>query len=393
MKYIGMDLGASLTRVKNLDNSEYTYKLANNIQVIGLDADTSNLDVGNELQNMLDLTITKGNIDDVEGIDLRGIWQDVPLRVLVGDLATRYGQGKVSNELPDALANKMQQRVNWVNLLTGVVYTHLSIHVYNKGESVEISDISLVLALPHGEVQHNRDILTECIKGEYSVRLNLLGVDIKFNIVDVNLVFESSMAVLSYLFSLKSRKFDGTLLSIDIGASTSDLLVVENSRVNDSTTGTLKSGCNLVRETVASKLSGSGMVLKGERLDNAIYEGRYKLGTTYKDCSGIIQEAKKEASNSLASEVLKYLTKHQLDIRHFDGILITGGGSLKGGYMDNNKTFVETSDSLSNYLLDSLRQRFKDLPELLEYKWNVRDANITGIYYKLKMLELNNENK
>ena len=61
--------------------------------------------------------------------------------------------------------------------------------------------------------------------------------------------------------------------------------------------------------------------------------------------------------------------------------------------MDNNKTFVETSDSLSNYLLDSLRQRFKDLPELLEYKWNVRDANITGIYYKLKMLELNNENK
>lgn len=394
LNYYGCDLGASSTRTALLKNGNI-HILPNNIQVIPLESNTAIIETQGIIENKLDFTINKveGLVESsTQGLvsigNLKDIVGNFPMRVLVGDIANRFGLGKSANEYPNGFNIKMKQRVNWVNLLTNLAYNVVK-DCDELEANTDLGDVKVVLALPPAEVKTFRDSIIEQLKGTYEITLNLFnGSKVKFNIVDVTLVYESSMAVLSYLMGLENRQIEGTLLSLDIGSSTTDVILVENSRPNESSGATIKKGCSLIKDTARDLFANLGISISGEVLDKAIYEGRYKVGADYQDCSDIIVSAKKESAKRIVQDLLSYCNRNDLNLSLVTSLLVTGGGSLSGKYLDAKGKEVETSKSMAHYILEELKGEFKlGLPSLAEYNGDSRQANIIGVSHKLKALE------
>lgn len=367
VQYVCEDLGASGTRY--VSNNGYLNMMANNMVFMGID-EHSDLEPNSEaIEDALDVTIESNSACTV-----------FPCHVLIGKMAERYSP---TNERPSVLQNKHLQRVNYVSAIVAVALSKLKNQ--NMGENIQ-----LYIALPPGEVRVAKDIVRSNLLGQYSVTFNKLGgAKVTFNITDVSVYEESFMAMLSYFFekdgtlSEKAKKYArGITLSMDIGASTTDLAVIKDMKYIEHSGQTYRTGGNVARDILGDYIRETyGYDAPVESLELAMAEGRIQFGATYKDCSKAVDNAKKVLASQIVEMIQGYFRKINIPLNLIMGIIVSGGGSMQSQYIDEDGNEVITSQPISTFITEELNKICSGVA--VEHISNQpRLANIYGLFIR-----------
>lgn len=123
-----------------------------------------------------------------------------------------------------------------------------------------------------------------------------------------------------------------TTLVIDIGAGTTDILIIVDGEVIDNSKETFDYGGLNVRAKVKRFIKdeyGYNDILDSD-LEEVVSTGKLKDGSKYIDVSELVMLAKKEVSKSLVGEIQDYLNDIEYPLRKIEGALVVGGGTLGG---------------------------------------------------------------
>lgn len=364
MEFVALDLGASSTRY--VSNNGKVGILPNNMVFLPMEARVDLEPYNDEIEGALDVTIEC----DKES-------EHFPVRVLIGSMAERYSP---TNVRPSVLMNKYMQQINYVS---AVVASAVSKIKNNLGDN-----LLLYMALPPIEVSIGKDKVKESLIGRYKVTFNKLNKTVEFNIVDVTCFEESFMAILSYFFDVngklreKAKKYStGNILSLDIGASTTDLVVVSDMKYIERSGQTYKTGGNVAREFLRDDLRALyGYDVPEELADMAMAEGRIQMGNRYEDISKYVEAAKQKFAAQVVEQMQSYFRKVNIPIQSIRAIIVSGGGSMRSEYVDESDNVVITSEPMSYYITKELNKVCPGVE--VESHIDARLANIYGLFIR-----------
>lgn len=364
MEFVALDLGASSTRY--VSNNGKVGILPNNMVFLPMEARVDLEPYNDEIEGALDVTIEC----DKES-------EHFPVRVLIGSMAERYSP---TNVRPSVLMNKYMQQINYVSAAVASAVSKIK---NNLGDN-----LLLYLALPPIEVSIGKDKVKESLIGKYKVTFNKLNKTVEFNIVDVTCFEESFMAILSYFFDVngklreQAKKYStGNILSLDIGASTTDLVVVSDMKYIERSGQTYKTGGNVAREFLRDDLRALyGYDVPEEIADMAMAEGRIQMGNRYEDISKYVEAAKQKFAAQVVEQMQSYFRKVNIPIQSIRAIIVSGGGSMRSEYVDESGNVVITSEPMSYYITKELNKVCPGVE--VESHIDARLANIYGLFIR-----------
>lgn len=370
MDFVCVDLGASGTRYTS-DKAEIT-TLPNNIVQLNTGEVTTLRPDAPDIESCLEVTITR------KGEPLENDF--FPCTVLMGQMATRYSS---NNDRPSGMSNKYTQRINYVSAIVSAALARLK---FGTSE-----DIDLYIAVPPVEINLAREAFSTKLTGKFVVTIPkyMGGATINLNINSVSVHEESYMSTVSFLFNMNgSLKEDnkkylvGKMLSIDIGASTTDFAIVQNGKFLDKSGRTIKTGGNVARDVVIDKIRELyGFDLPVEDAENVMAEGRLQLGAEYVDVTDIVNKGKSELAKSIVNEMQSYFRSVNIPLQTINCMMVSGGGSMQSQYINDDKEVVKTASPMSEFVTEWLQSVCKTVP-VVTYGDDARLANIRGLFIK-----------
>lgn len=366
MSFVAADLGASSTRY--VSNTGKVHVLPNNMVFIDKDANVDQEPYSNDVESALDVTIECDNGS-----------KHFPARVLIGSMATRYS---ASSSRPSVMMNKHVQRINYISAVMTVALSKMK---YVMSDSVDV-----YIALPPIEVKTAKDIVAQNLVGNYTVTFHKLNdMQVKFRIDSVSSFEESFMAMLAYFFDMNGQVRDaskryasGAVLSMDIGASTTDLAVVQNMQYLEKSGKTYKTGCNIAREFLSDYIRAEyGFDVPPEIGDLALAEGRIQMGDTYRDCSEAVEKAKRAFAEQIVEQIQGYFRTVNIPLQTIRAIVVSGGGSMEGSYISEDGKRIATSQPISRFITEELNKVCSGVA-VEQFPNNPRLANIMGLFVR-----------
>lgn len=366
MSFTVIDVGASSTRFCS-DNGSIMI-LPNNMVVVDEDARIDLEPYGDVVESALDVKIKKEEESDF-----------FPVRALIGQMANRYSPNNIR---PSVMSNKHTQKVNYISIITAVAV--------NKLKTGIDEDIDLYVALPPNEVNTAKDYVAEQLKGTYEVTLDKFnGEVVKFNIKSVKCFAESYMAIMAYFFNMNGTIREeaqeyavGNVLSLDVGASTSDLAIVKDRKYLEKTGQTYKIGGNIIKDLIADYVREEfGYDIQDDVLEMAISEGRLPMGNKYVNIGKQLECAKREFASQVVNQMQNYFRKVGIALQSVRVIVVSGGGSMKSEYTDEKGVTIVTSEPASYYITEALRD-ICDGIDVVTFSENPRMANTIGLFIR-----------
>jgi len=226
--------------------------------------------------------------------------------------------------------------------------------------------------------------MAEILVGKYKVTFNKLGKTVEFNIVGLDCYEEAYMAALAYFFEMngsvrgEAKRFaNGNVMSLDIGASTTDLAVITNMRYDEKSGKTYKTGGNIARETIADDVRAMfGYDITDAQADIVMSEGRLQTGNVYVDMKSTLKKAKKVFAEQITTQIPAYFRSVNIPIQTIRAIVVSGGGSMRSEYLDENGQTVVTSEPMYKFITDELKHVCPGV-EVVEFTENPKN----GKYY------------
>lgn len=370
MKFLAVDMGASATRFACEDQT--IRLLPNNMVFVEPEESIHLKKNSDDLYANLDVSITKDGVSDF-----------FPCRALIGELANRES---ASNVRPSGLKNKSDQKVNYVSIITA-----LAVSMLVNGEQNEQS-VDVFVALPPAEATVAQEKVKANLLGHYTVNFARLGTQVSFTIKDVDTYEESFLAMLSFFFNkdctpkAEAKEFGtGNLLSLDIGASTTDLVIVENMKYLEKSGQTYKTGGNVAVDILSDLIREEyGYDIPFENACTAMAEGRMVLGNGYEDISGLVRQAKKRYARDIVQNIQNYFRKVNIPIQTIRAIMVSGGGSMQSQYINEKKEQVVTVPPMSEFITEYIKDICENVV-VRTYNGNPRTANITGLLTRVNL--------
>ncbi len=380
-EFVCTDLGASDTRTVS-DNGT-VYLIPNN----GVFVDNAErVDVAvksgenphDTLLGALDVTITKTSGPACEHF---------PCRVIMGDMGSRYAP---NNVVPSVLQKKSEQRINYVSAILSVAHQRFV-------GAIGDEDINLYLALPPLEVKLGREEFGRLV-GSYTVKFGRLGSEINVTIGSVQCFEESLMALVYFFFGTNGKKTEAAekfkdfiLLSIDIGASTTDIAAARDLRYIERSGQTYKTGCNVIRAALANYIrSEFGFDATDEQTNEVIKTGRLRMGSKYTDMSYFLRKAKMDFAESIVNMLQSYFRLINIPLQMIGAFVVSGGGSLASSYVDETGKTIVTTGPVSEYITEALNKIVSGI-EVVNVEGDPRLANISGLFTRAKLDSLKAE--
>lgn len=369
MDFVAVDLGASSTRYVSV-NSKINF-IPNNMVFVG----NMNEDVRLEVMYDNPEQVPESNLDV-------SIWKEgeskfFPVRALIGEMANRYSSHQ---ETPSNNISKVKQQINYVSAVLAVALSKM------KDQSIG-NNVNMFVALPPSDVQVYKQEMINELKGKYTVAFNKIGntpLTMQFVINDVACYEESRLAIMQFIFDPKyperfSKYSQCNMLSIDIGASTTDLVLMQNCKFIDNSGRTYKVGGNIVRDAVIKEIGAlRGSDPKKNDADKYIVEGRARWGNKYIDISDTVNKAKEKIARDIVTRIDEYFGNIGIPIYEINYILVSGGGSMGSSYIDDVGKTVPTSQPMSYFITEALRNVCDGI-EVINFGDEPRLANIKGL--------------
>jgi len=378
MLHVCTDQGASCTRYSA--NNSKVYKNPNNFITVEPDEDIRYIPHSDEFVDNMDLTITKDGDSDF-----------FPKRILGGTLADRYSSSSVK---PSMLSSKSKQPVNYYSIISSVVDSILLKEGSLNGENPV--EVACYICLPPVEItgnNENEDYVKAQLKGKYTVKLNKMDKEITFNIREVSIYPESVMAVVAFLFNqdatqrTEMAKYNkGNVLSFDIGASTSDLVIINDRKFVEHSGYTCKLGGNIIDDLLRNEIRRKlGVEVSNDDIAEAVRTGRLAYGSSYKDVSEELKKCKKQFAKMLFEKIQNYFATNGMGLQSIKAIFMSGGGSMPSSYIDESGKEIVTSPSVGEYIDEEIKKVCDSIDMVLSPSVNPRECNIVGLILSMNV--------
>lgn len=169
----------------------------------------------------------------------------------------------------------------------------------------------------------------------------------------------------------------GIVLILDIGAGTTDLVLIKDTELLVNSKETFAIGGNTVRAALKKLVKTNyNYSATDSVLDAAIQTGLLEQGAKMIDVSQLITEAKRDYSLNMRNQLQTYIEAQQIDPASIKGLLVVGGGSLA---TENEGKVV--SPSMANILVDYLNDLAPNIGLVSLLGQNPRLLNIVGLKY------------
>lgn len=369
MNFVCVDLGASNTRF--VSDSGKISMINNNMVFLAPGTVVDMEPYAGGIENALEIEISK-----------EGDSEFFPVKALIGQMAERYSS---NNDRPSGAVSKYKQRINYVSAVVAVALSKIA---HGLSDEMEV-----YLALPPAEVRFGKEEVKNNLCGKYTVQFVKFEdcKTVTFNIVNTSCFEESFMALLSYYFSMNgvpneaAKKYTvGNVLSLDIGASTTDLAIVKDGRYLDKSGQTYKIGGNLARDYLIDSIRAEyGYELPVNDAELTMAEGMLQSGSGYVNVSHLVEEAKKHFAKSIADKMQYYFGKIEIPIQVIRAIVVSGGGSMQSQYINEDGETIKTSEPMSYYITEAVRDICENVV-VESYGESPRIANISGLFIRAK---------
>ena len=365
--FVAVDLGASSTRF--VTEVEKVCTLDNNIAILNEDTLTPLEPYDPSIEESLEVFIEKEKTSTI-----------FPVHFLCGNMAARYSS---NNDVPSVNSHKYMQPINFIQAILCVAVS--------KVKFGNDTPVDLYIAVPPVEVNDAKKVFEAELKDSYTVRFPKYGsgAEIKFTVNTVTCCEESVMACTSFFFDTNGRVkpmakdfLTGTVLSLDIGASTTDLAIVRNGKFLERSGQTYKTGGRVVVDSVSEYITEKfGYEPDRETVDRAIIEGRLQTGNTYIEIGDVVSRAKAELAKQLTRNMETYFKRIGIPMQSIRAVMVSGGGSMRSQYTNKDDEVVATSAPMSDFVTQEL-QRWSPNTAVIGYGDEARLSNVKGLYIR-----------
>lgn len=380
MSLVAVDLGASSTRY--CSDSGIISVIPNNT-VFMPSMEVSKLQSeANDIESNLEVQIIKHEANPTE-TDMDKKLQCFPVNILVGIMAEKHRDVDVR---PDLNLHKHEQMINYVSAVLACAVSKLKYGIDG--------DIDLYLAVPPIELDRAAEEFKRRLVGTYTVNFPKYngGTSVEITIGNVFCTAESLMACTSFFFNgngsirEEAKKYMmGTVLSMDIGASTTDLAIIRKGNFLDKSGKTYKIGGNVARDNLADMITERyAFDLPIPDLERTMAEGRLQMGNTYVDVSDMVASVKTNLAKQLIQHMQTYFKQVNIPIQTINTIVVSGGGSMQSQYANENGEMIKTSEPMSYFVTQQLTSDYSKGTDIVAYGEEARFANIKGLFIKAK---------
>lgn len=289
-------------------------------------------------------------------------------------------------ERPTALMAKYKSvNLKW-SLMTALCYGYEAIAEFSNCDldSIDVT-WDIVTLLPPDDVDEGAKVIAETARkiSKIEFLMPVLSHDIKINKVKVFpegfaafiAILYEGVGVLREGYKYLVDPHSVTLIA-DIGAGTSDFLVVRAGKVVASSRFTRTTGGNNVHQTLRRMLKKKGISLKDTYAREGCETGYIYNGAEKVNIIADIDQAKTEVSRDLIDALVEYFESTMIEVQSITNIITVGGGSVESS--------VEGIYPISKYLVDYIKNlsphiNWVQLPEMKNgKKMDARMANVIG---------------
>lgn len=239
---------------------------------------------------------------------------------------------------PSASAKKYDLDSTVLSLRLAFLYGYKAIADIQRKSELDELDINwtVITLLPPGDVSEGREPMTNIVK-------DITVIDSVFPSIKIDVVTVSNVIVLPEGFCAyagvvyekgetyrSSHKFliDENVLVFDIGAGTTDCVLIKQNKLIQNSKYTITQGGNNVFQFVRRKLRMKGLDLGDSDIKEGIIKGSIRDGAKTIPISDIVNAAKDEVAQKIVSEIGDFIEETDLKVRSVGYLLICGGGSM-----------------------------------------------------------------
>lgn len=353
MKYLGIDVGASLSKTGLIheDWKEVLKDYSNKVWAHDGEANTKDYDLDfSKPENVLDLSIKFGETEVGEfDKEVKRITDTISnQRWILGKLAEDMSsthQSLASDSL------KVVQEEFYLNIL-GVIYSTVLEHKLKKG------DLNVgILVPPRDYFNDLKEVLFGILAREITITNNTTGEKVIINLKrdQITVKPESVVSFIACFVDDKNEVTEigekyGDLLnvSIDMGHSTTDLAMMEEWKPRKNSFKTLDTATTQLLGYLSEEIQRkySGYIAPEKELVKAFHTGKLTTGATVQWIGEELTQANKRFALALYDEVFKYLRSHNYNLQQVAAFMFSGGGSVE----------VKNVKSVRSYFMDEVQK-------------------------------------
>lgn len=270
---------------------------------------------------------------------------------ITGEYSGVYANGDIVEKEYSSLALKPTAKLTKASFISALSFSLCvmkAVDVITEKVKLDLNDIDIewdVVALmpPEQCTGENIDAFKEelrkinCVTNYFNKQGTNFKIPIKIKDVTVHPEGFSAFVGCIYTPEISIREGYGkylerTILVLDIGAGTTDLIMIVNGEVVDGSKATISYGGLNVRAKAKKLIKAKYHYdnISDSELEVAISTGKLKDGSVYRDVSEYVMHAKREVSKALVAEIQDYLQSIDFSLRSVEDALIVGGGTLGG---------------------------------------------------------------
>lgn len=243
---------------------------------------------------------------------------------------------------PTALEKKYNTGVTALSYELAMLYAHRAVQKITRVSDIKSLDVTwtVVALLPPGDLDFGKTKMADLLKSVTEVNCSYPDVRIPIKVNKILVLPEGFCAFIGTVFDRgrvirpnMSPLLKETVLVFDIGAGTTDILIVKDNKVISNSKHTIKRGGNNVMQGVRRELRDIDIILSETDVAKGIIDGFVRDGSKVVDIRGIINTCKDEIARYLVADMQSYLEETEIPIRSIGKLLVCGGGAIGGeGY-------------------------------------------------------------
>lgn len=267
-------------------------------------------------------------------------------------------------------------------------------------EMSRISDFSklditwtVVCLLPPGDVDEGKIHMTKLVNSVTRLQAVYPEVDIPIKVAKTVILPEGFCAYAGVVYDVGRQyrpdyKFltEETVLVIDIGAGTSDMVIIKANKMVQNSKYTISQGGNNVHQLVRRKLRMQGLDIDDEAIRRGIVKGEVKDGSKPKSIVNIVNAAKAEVAQKIVSEIQDFLEVTDTKARSVGYVLVCGGGSMQ----DSEATDIAAMSTkvVESFKTLSPNSELVEIPDRVVTK-EAPDGDVERVVEKISPRDLN----
>lgn len=289
----------------------------------------------------------------VDGQPLGGVWAN-------GEVQER--EFSVGDIRPSALEKKYSAKTTALTFEVAMLYATRAVMQITRVSDFKQVDITwnVVVLLPPGDLAEGKNKMIDVISSVKHVYCSYPDVDFPIKINKIHVLPEGYCAYMAVIFDRGSiirpeyqSLIGETTMVIDIGAGTTDIMIIQNKSIIQSTMTTIDRGGNQVSQLVKKGLKlNYGLKLKEVDINKGIISGTVRDGSKDIDIVDIINSAKDSVANSIVNDVRDFFEETEFPIRSIGKLLVCGGGSMSSEDSENGS---ENIKALSEAIVSQMK--------------------------------------